>query len=89
MIANPASTSGEVTRIGGDADIADLASVWAILNVLDRAGNGESVEPTKSRQAFIDRLEAQGLSEVELFEHIAKAVDERDWGALGLPDPEN
>lgn len=75
------------------ADIAELAAVWAVLNVVE-AGTAESDrEIAEIRRGFNQILAEHSLAPADVFDYIAEHADQCNWRALGLsgvePEVEN
>lgn len=78
-------------------EIGQLATVWAVLNLLEgpHCENEQIGEASFARARLMIRLSESGLDQVDLFEHVADSVEGENWHALGIalclrdaPEPE-
>lgn len=70
------------------ADIAELAAVWAVLNVVEAGAAEDDREIGEIRRAFNKMLAGHSLVPADVFEYIAEQAEQRNWGALGLSSVE-
>jgi hypothetical protein len=66
------------------ADIAELAAVWAVLNVLEAGATDDDTEILEIRRGFNQILAEHSLAPADIFEYIAKHAEQCNWRALGL-----
>lgn len=82
------ATPREQQALAAEADVAELASVWALLNVLDQ-GDGEHDHELREMRAGFDRqLLEFGCTQGELFEFVRTSIEFDDWDCLGVDKPE-
>lgn len=88
MIADLVQPCPETVGCVGPDDLSDATILWAMFNVLDDLDVAPDYVPTvrSARRTFMCRLADQGVSQVDLFEHLADAIDREDWTGLGLPE---
>ena len=87
VTSSPAKTD---RALCAEADIAELASVWAVMNALsEEASASEGAELAEMRTVFDRHLKQLDLTQVNLFDYVADSVEKGNWEALGLPDPED
>jgi hypothetical protein len=93
VIADYAPLRSATTPASADEpadDLTDVAVVWALLNTLDAV----EIEPADApfvraaQQSFRRRIEDLAVAPVDLFEHLADAVERGDWASLGLEEPD-
>jgi hypothetical protein len=66
------------------ADIAELAAVWAVLNVVEAGAAEGDQEIAEIRRGFNQILAEHSLVPADIFEYIAEHAERCDWRALGL-----
>jgi hypothetical protein len=74
-----------VDSVTDDApDIAELAAVWAVLNVVEAGAAASDQEIAEIRRGFNQILAEHSLAPADVFEYIAEHAEQCNWRALGL-----
>jgi hypothetical protein len=85
MIATPSCAGEQQLVVDEQSEFVDLAAAWALLNVVE----DQSEAVRGARENILCRLDEQGITQADLFEYVAEAVDRGDWAALGISKPED
>lgn len=66
------------------ADIAELAAIWAVLNVVEAGAAEGDQEIAEIRRGFNQILAEHSLAPADIFEYIAEHAEQCNWRALGV-----
>jgi hypothetical protein len=84
-VTNCSSPVRPVESVADDgADIAELAAVWAVLNVVEAGAAEGDQEIAEIRRGFNQILTEDSLVPADVFEYIAEHAEQCNWRALGL-----
>lgn len=84
-MSNCSSSVRPVDSVTDDgADIAELAALWAVLNVVEGGAAEGDQEIAEIRRSFNQILAEHSLAPADVFEYIAEHAEQCKWRALGL-----